>query len=70
MCVSVREHISETTRPNFTKFTMAEARAFFGGVVIRCLLPVVWMTSCFPKHNGYHGSVTLRQQPCCNVSTT
>jgi len=24
------------------------ARPFYGGVIIRCVLPVLWMTSYFP----------------------
>ena len=49
--VSVREHISETTGPNFSRFRVhvecgCMARFFGGGVVIRCVLLDLWMTSC------------------------
>jgi len=48
MCVSVRDNIFGTTRPIFTKFLfmlpMAVARFSSGGVVIRYVLPVLWMT--------------------------
>ena len=49
VCVSVRDHIIGTTRPIFTKFLcmlrMAVARFSSGGVVIRYVLPVLWITS-------------------------
>jgi len=46
-CLSVRDHIFGTTRPIFTNFVymMAVARSSSGGVVIRYVLPVLWMTS-------------------------
>jgi len=48
ICLSVREHISETARPIFTKLfapvPVAVARSSHGGVVARVLL-VLWMTS-------------------------
>ena len=48
VCVSVRDHIFGTTRPIFTKIflhvTMTVARSSSGGVVICCVLPVLWMT--------------------------
>ena len=44
VCLSVREHISGTTRPVFTLFLcvlpMAVARSSSGGVAISCVLPV------------------------------
>jgi len=49
--LSVREHISETTRPIFTEILcmlptcMSVARSSSGGVVIRYILLVLWMTS-------------------------
>jgi len=49
VCLSVRDHIYGTTRPIFTSFLcmlpMAVARSFTGGVVIRYILPVLWITS-------------------------
>jgi len=48
VCLSVRDHISGTARPIFTKFLcmlpIAVARSSSGGVVIRCVLPVLLMT--------------------------
>jgi len=53
-CLSVRDHIFETARPIFTKFLcmlpMAVARSSSGGVVIRYVFPVLWMTS--PLHTS------------------
>ena len=49
VCLSVRDHVSGTTRPIFTKFLfvlpMAVAQSSSGGVVIRYVFPVLWMTS-------------------------
>ena len=49
VCLSFRDHIFRTTHPIFTKvlcmLPMAVARSSPGGVVIRYLLPVLWMTS-------------------------
>ena len=56
VCLSVRSHISKTARPNLAKFLMymyvalpmAVARSSSDGVcvvVIRYVLPVLWMTS-------------------------
>jgi len=49
VCLSVRDHVFGTTRPIFAKFLcmlpMAVARSYSGGVVIRSILPVLWMTS-------------------------
>jgi len=52
VCLCVRDHTSGTTCQNFTKFY---ALAAYGhgpwsssdGAVIRYVLPVLWMTSCF-----------------------
>ena len=48
-CLSVREHISGTAGPIFTKFlcrsVAVQARSFSGDVAIRHILPVLWMTS-------------------------
>jgi len=47
VCLSVREHISRTTCPIFTEMLlMPVARSSSGGVVMRYVLPVLWMTSC------------------------
>ena len=40
---------------------MAVARSFLGGVVIRYVLPVLWMTTCF--HRKALWRVTPRFQP-------
>ena len=48
-CLSVREHISGTAGPIFTnflcRFPVAVAWSSSGGVAIRYVLPVLWMTS-------------------------
>ena len=50
-CTSVRSHISERTRPNFTKFlstlTVAVARSSSCHTALRYVLSVLWVTSCF-----------------------
>jgi len=49
VCVFVRDHIFGTTRPIFTKslclLPVAVARSPSGGLVIRYILPVLWLTS-------------------------
>jgi len=49
VCVFVCKDICGNTRPVFTKFLcvlpMAVARSSYGGVVIRYVVPVLWMTS-------------------------
>jgi len=49
--MSVRWHISKTTRPNFTKFsvhvTCGRDSDILWGSVKHYILPVLWMTSCF-----------------------
>ena len=69
VCLSVRTHISETTRPNLTNvlclFSVALARSYSGDVVICHVLPVLWMTNlCYLES---YGGVMLLQQPGCNV---
>ena len=48
VCLSVREHISGTAEPIFTKFLcrshVAVARSSSGGVAICYVLPVLWVT--------------------------
>ena len=60
VCVSVRNHISGTTRPIFAKFwymlPMAVARSSSGGVVIRYVLPVLRITSCLLISQGCSAS--------------
>jgi len=50
VCLSVGSHILETTRLNLTEFLcmLPVAVAWFSsdGIEIRCVLPVLWMTSC------------------------
>ena len=76
MCLwSVRvEDISETTRLNFAKFSRilptAMARLSSGSVVVSCVLPVLWMTSCFRIMRRYDGSSVTAvsctvYSPCC-----
>ena len=47
VCLSVRQHISRTARPFRTKLCVpvAVARSSSGGVALRYVLPVLWMTS-------------------------
>ena len=49
MHLSVRQHISETAGPIFTKFCMqlyvVMGWSSSGGIAIRYVLPVLWMTS-------------------------
>jgi len=46
VCVSACNHIFGTTRPNFLcMLPMAAAPFFSGGVVIRYVFPVLWITS-------------------------
>ena len=51
VCLSVCSHNSKTTQPNFAKVFVhvasRHARSSPGGVVIRYVLPVLWITSCF-----------------------
>ena len=49
VCLSVRKHISGTTRSIFAKFLcmLVVARSSSDGVAICYVLPVLWMTSCF-----------------------
>ena len=60
-CLSVRDHFFGITRPTFTKFfvhiTFGRGSVFSGGVVIRYVLPVLWMTSYL-----------LISQACCSTS--
>ena len=50
-CLSVRDHIFGTTRSIFSSFfvdvrlLMAVAQSSSGSLVIRCVFPVLWMTS-------------------------
>ena len=49
VCLFVGEHISGTAGSIFTNFLcrspVAMARSYSGGVVIHCVLSVLWMTS-------------------------
>jgi len=51
VCLSVRSHISKTTCPNFTKFSVrvncGRGSVFSDDSAVRYVLPVLWMTSCF-----------------------
>jgi len=50
--LSVRKHISKTTRPNFSKFSVSVTYGR-GSVLLwqqcntLCVLPVLWITPCF-----------------------
>jgi len=56
MSMSVCPFISETTRPNLTKFVHMLPSS--DDVVIRYALPVLCMTSVF-SHNGLHGTSSV-----------
>ena len=64
VCLSVREHISATAGPIFTKFVVQIPRAVAGfssgGIAIRYVLPVLWMTSRLAVMGGMakHGGCT------------
>ena len=49
VCLSIHEHISETAEPICTQFgvqaPVAVARSSSGGVAIRYVFPILWMTS-------------------------
>ena len=53
VCLSVRSHISQTTRPNFNNvlctLLVAVALSSSDGVAVSWVLPVLWMTSRFQK---------------------
>ena len=65
VCLSLREHISETARPIFTNFLCmlpaAVARYFSVGVAIRYVLPVSWTTSCL-RMPGINDATTASTQ--------
>jgi len=49
VCPSVHSRISETVRPNVSRIFVhvAPRGSVLGGIAIRYVLPVLWMTSCF-----------------------
>jgi len=57
LCVCRPKYITGTTRLNVTTFLcmlpMAVVQSCSGGVVIRYVFPVLWMTSCFPIMGSY-----------------
>jgi len=71
VCLSVCPHAYiRTARPTSPKvsFMLAVASSSCGGVAIRYVLPVLWMTSCFHIKNRmaacrYRSSVTARSMP-------
>jgi len=64
VCLSVHDHISELyflSSPIFLcMLPMAVARSFSGGVVIRYVLPVLWMTSYLNISHGLNVAVQLK----------
>ena len=64
--LSVREHVSGTTRPIFIDvlrmLPMAVARSSSGGVPIRCPLPVLWVASCLHVMAGNRRRKKTRTQ--------
>ena len=71
VCMSVRSHTWKIVRPNFTKFSVHvtwrrdSVLLWRQCSVLACVLPVLWMTSCFQimKRMGQNGpeSKTVRQ---------
>jgi len=56
--------ISGTTRPDFAKFAVMEAQPSFDGIIISYELLV---NDVMFSYNGAYGSMTLPQQPYCNI---
>ena len=69
VCVSIRGHISGTAGPIFMKFCMqiplAVARSSSGGVAIRYVLPLLWLTSRL----AVVGRITMRGLGVAKYST-
>jgi len=66
VCLPVLEHISGTAGPIVTKFCVQNCRSYVavaqsssGGVALRYVLPVSWMTS----HLAVMGRMALRGRP-------
>ena len=58
VCLTPREHISRTGRPNSTESSVALTRFLIGGVAVRYVLPVMLIASCVPgigTGDMYHG---------------
>jgi len=81
VCLSVRSHISETTRPNFAPIfvhvPVAVARSVSSSVDIRYVLPILWMTSsesstalCFEEIRQVAVPVGRHRQLQCLVAFT
>ena len=73
VCLSVYTHISQTTRPHFTKsfVNVASGRAS-AGVATSYVLPVLWMTSCvFIMGRIWRSDTTAAtSQQCCERAVT
>ena len=61
-----RKPRSRTSPNSLHMYFVAVARSFSGSGAIRCVLPVLWMTSYF-LIIGPGSGTTLQQQPRCNV---
>jgi len=83
VCLSDRSHISKTTCPYFTKFSVhvscARGSAIFWRQWNTLLFPVLWMTSCFQIMENiemahfYHSLIAFargRQQCTCSCEET
>jgi len=67
VCLSVGEHLLNTTSdlqssPNLCACYLAVARASYGGVAIRYVLPVLWKTSYLHAHNGPNAGMSMPLQ--------
>ena len=69
VCLSVCMHISGTTCPNFTKFSVyvdcTVAWSLFGSIAIHSTLPLLWMTFCYPTMDS--GGIMLQWQLHCGI---
>ena len=70
VCLTNRIKTTKTNGSSYTKFLSllpeAMARSCFGGVAIRCVLPVLWTTSCLhilARHVCAYDSTTVPLRP-------
>ena len=67
VCLTPREHISRTGRPNSTESSLALTRFLIGGVAVRYVLPVMLIASCVPgigtsdMYQGLGGNARYRE---------
>jgi len=76
VCLSVCSHNSKTAGPNFTIFWICCLWPWLSSdyVTIRCVLPVLWMTSCFhtmgPIGQNRARRYVQKSSPCGGTSRT